>query len=166
MTLAWKRLDGQSGHEAGRELLARLYLGETGETLPEISITPQGKPFFSNSPLYFSVSHTKHHAFCCLARENVGIDAEEMDRKIRLEQAKAWLSSEELAFFAASTDSRDCLLRFWVLKEALAKLTGRGWGNYLKNTRFNPNAKEIQIIDGCYVAVLTETTAKENGNAF
>ena len=46
------------------------------------------------------------------------------------------------------------LLKFWVLKEAYAKLTGRGLGNYLGQTDFDPET--AQIIDGGYVAVLEE----------
>ena len=58
--------------------------------------------------------------------------------------------------YEAASDKQACLLQLWVLKESYAKLTGRGLGNYLKNTDFDQNDPRIQIIDGCYVAVLTE----------
>ena len=44
-----------------------------------------------------------------------------------------------------------------VLKEAYAKLLGKGWGNYLHATVFDPDDPRIQTIDGCYVAILEET---------
>ena len=44
MILACEALTGRSGHEAGRELLARLYRQQTGEDLPPIQKTPRGKP--------------------------------------------------------------------------------------------------------------------------
>ena len=50
-------------------------------------------------------------------------------------------------------------LRLWVLKEALAKLTGRGIGNWMKDTDFDPYDRRIQEMNGCYVAVLEEDDA-------
>lgn len=152
MKLVWQRLDGQNAHEAGRQLLSTLYQQETGCDLPIIATTPQGKPYFPGGGLHFSISHTDHHVFCCLSTQNVGLDAEEIGRPMDLRLAERWLSPEELSAF----DNReDTLLRLFVLKESYAKLTGRGWGNYLKYTNFSPQAPQLQIIDGCYVAVLT-----------
>ena len=54
MILDWEPLNGRTGHEAGRELLARLYRRETGEELPPILKTPRGKPFFETGGWYFS----------------------------------------------------------------------------------------------------------------
>lgn len=152
MELAWQRLDGRSGHEVGRQLLCSL----CGGTLPEIQYTEQGKPYFPDSGLHFSISHTKNHAFCCISHKNIGIDAEERDRKIDLRLAEKYLSPAEMQHFAAATDKQECLLRLWVLKEAYGKLLGKGIGNYLSATDFSPNDPRIQIIDGCYVAVLEE----------
>ena len=152
MEIAWQRLDGQNGHEAGRLLLS----GLCGGAHPVICHTPQGKPYFPNHDLHFSVSHTDRHVFCCVSSRNCGIDAEECDRQIDLRLAQKILSAEELKYFSQATDPRDCLLRFWVLKEAYAKLTGRGWGNYLQDTCFSPDDPRIQVIDGCYVAILEE----------
>ena len=152
MKLLHKRLDGQSGHDAGRELLQQL----CGGTLPEIACTPLGKPYFIDSALHFSISHTDRHAFCVVSDKPIGIDAEEMDRNIDLRLADKILSPTEKARLDAAADKRDALLRFWVLKEAFGKLTGKGWGNYLHQTDFDPYAPHIQIIDGCYIAVLED----------
>ena len=159
--LAWARLDGRSGHEVGRQLLAQLYREETGEPMPRIQITPRGKPYFENSSLHFSISHTKKHAFCVLAPCPVGIDAEEMDRAVNLQLAEKILSDAEKVSFEAAPDKRAALLRLWVLKEAAAKLTGEGLRGYPNRTDFSPDDPRIQEIDGCYVAVL-----KENDHAF
>ena len=156
MKLRWKRLDGQSGHEAGRELLAGLYFEETGSEMPPIFKTEQGKPYFSDGVWHFSISHTKNHAFCCLSRRNVGTDAEEEDREIDLRIGGRYLSQPEQKKVENAPDKRIALLRLWVLKEAWAKLTGRGIGNWLKNTDFDPEDIRITCIDGCYVAVLEE----------
>lgn len=147
MKLLWRRLRGENSHEAGRELLRQLVGGE----LPEILLTPNGKPYFAGNMPHFSVSHTPNHVFCCVSDRNVGIDAEETDRKIDLRLAQRILSPAELAKFDGT---EAMLLKFWVLKEAYAKLTGRGLGNYLQETDLDPET--VQIIDGCYVAVLEE----------
>lgn len=152
MKLIWQRLDGRDGHTAGRELLRRLCGGQ----MPEIRKTKMGKPYFPDGP-HFSISHSENHAFCAISAGNIGIDAEEMDRKIDLRLARRILSESEMARFLAAQDQRAALLRLWVLKESYAKLTGLGLGNYLKHTDFDPDDPRIQEIDGCYIAVLEES---------
>ena len=154
LKIAGEALHGRTGHEAGRELLERMYREETGEILPEIAVADRGKPYFTAGNLHFSISHTEKHAFCCLSRENVGIDGEEADRIVHPSVAEKFLSPAEWERYLASPDRNAAMLRLWVMKESYAKLTGRGYGNYLKETSFSPEDPEIQIIDGCYVAVL------------
>ena len=147
-------LNGLSGHEAGRKLLAELYREETGEELPPILKTDLGKPYFADSSLHFSISHTKHHAFCVLSEKNVGIDAEELDRKVHLSLAEKAFSPGEKTQFDAAADKPRAFLTFWVLKEAEAKLTGEGLRIYPNHTNFSLDDPRVTIIDGCIVAVL------------
>ena len=156
MRMKWERLEGRTGHEVGRQLLRQLYREETGEELPEIRIAPRGKPYFEDSVLHFSISHTKEHAFCVLSSCPVGIDAEEKGRQINLRLTEKILSEPERVRFEAAADQRDTLLRLWVLKEAAGKLTGEGINGYPDHTDFDPCDSRIQEIDGCYVAVLKE----------
>ena len=152
MLLAFERLEGRSGHEVGRALLAQLYRDATGQDHPQILCTPLGKPYFVDSLWHFSISHTKNHAFCVLSNRPVGIDAEEIGRKLNPALAGRYLSPTE----QTRLTDEDALLRLWVLKEAAAKLSGKGIGNWMQNTDFYPNDPKIQIIDGCYVAILEE----------
>ena len=154
--LAWMRLDGQRGHEAGRKLLVQLYREETGNDCPEILTEERGKPFFRDPSLHFSISHTKNHAFCVLAPYPVGLDAEEKDRAVNLRLADKILSPGEKLRLEAAEDKRAALLRLWVLKEAAAKLSGEGLNGYPNHTDFDPEDARILEIDGCYVAVLKE----------
>lgn len=153
--LLWERLDGRSGHEVGRQLLSELYRAQTGDDLPGIAVTALGKPYFPDSPWHFSISHTKSHAFCVLSRQNVGIDAEEMGRRVSEAVMARYLSPKER--HRLGDDPQDAALRLWVLKEAEGKRTGKGIGNWMKNTDFSPNCEKIQEIDGCYVAVLEDS---------
>lgn len=156
MRLASCELAGRTGHEAGRELLRQLYRAETGEELPPIRITEQGKPYFPDSPWYFSISHTPRHAFCALSRKNVGIDAEELDRKVHLKLAGRVLSPSEKEQFDAAQDKRRAFLIFWVLKEAEAKCSGEGLRIYPNHTAFSLDDPRVEERDGCLVAVVTE----------
>ena len=154
LKIAGEALAGRSGHEAGRQLLARLYREETGMDCPEIAVADRGKPCFVTGNLHFSISHTKKYVFCALADRPVGLDAEEKDRNIDLRLAEKILSEPEKIRFGAAADKRAALLRLWVLKEAAAKRTGEGLRGYPNQTDFDPNDPRIMETEGCYVAVL------------
>lgn len=154
--LSWQRLDGRSGHDVGRELLAEMYREKTGENMPPIVTGARGKPYFEGSNLHFSISHSKNHAFCALSEHPVGIDAEELDRKISPRLAEKILSPSEKLRYEAAEDKHLTLLKFWVLKEASVKLTGEGLRGYPNHTDFDPEDPRVSIIDGCLVAVLEE----------
>ena len=156
MKMASCELDGLTGHQAGRKLLAELYRGETGEDLPEIRVTHRGKPYFPDSDWYFSISHTPKHAFCVLSRHNVGLDAEELDRKVNLKLAEKILSPGEKSRFEAAENKEKALLTFWVLKEAAAKLSGEGLRGYPNHTDFALDDPRVTETDGCLVAVMEE----------
>ena len=145
-----------SGHDVGRQLLARLYQQVYGEPLPAILVTERGKPYFATGNVHFSISHTDTWVFCALSENPIGIDAEPKDRKIDLKLADKILSAGEKVRFDAAEDQPATLLKLWVQKEAYAKLTGRGWGSYLYETDFDPHSPDVQEINGCFVAVLEE----------
>jgi len=155
--LLGEALDGRSGHTVGRLLLARLYQQVASLPLPPIAVTPRGKPYFADSSWHFSIAHTKNYAFCVLSQRNVGLDAEEKGRKVSPALIPRYLSPAERSRLGAQPD--DGFLRLWVLKEAEAKRTGQGIGNWMKNTDFDPFDGRIQEIFGCYVAVLEDEDA-------
>ena len=139
-------------------LLRKLYRAHVGGAFPEIAVTERGKPYFVNSPWQFSITHTKRHAFCALSRRPIGIDAEELDRKVNLKLAEKILSPAEKKQFDAAEDQQLALLTFWVLKEAAAKLSGEGLRGYPNGTDFSLNHPGIEIVDGCVLAVLEGDT--------
>lgn len=161
MKLIGERLEGRDGHSAGLALLEQLY----GAPLPEILRTERGKPYFADDSGHFSISHTKSHVFCALSDRPVGVDAEELDRKIDLRLAEKILSPGEKAQFDAAEDKRLALLTFWVLKEAAAKCTGEGLRGYPNKTEFSLTDGRVRHMHGCLVAVIEKTDKKENDHA-
>lgn len=156
MELTWKRIGPEGGHRAGRALLQAMYEARFSEPMPPILVTDRGKPYFAGNPVYFSISHTKKHAFCVLSSSPVGVDGEEADRNIRPELAEKILSAPEKQRWAEASDPQGALLRLWVLKEAAAKCTGEGLRGYPNDTDFSPEDPRISLIDGCYVAVVQD----------
>ena len=156
MKLKYCVLQGQTGHQAGRQLLKELYLEQTGEKMPEILLTDRGKPYFPGSPWHFSITHTRKHAFCALSDREIGIDGEELDRKISPGLAEKILSPGEKQQYDRSEDPRRTLLTFWVLKEAQVKLTGEGLQGYPNHTDFKLPSRAVREVDGCLLAILEE----------
>ena len=156
MILGCAELKGLTGHEEGRKLLRQLWQTHVGGEMPEIALEERGKPYFVDSPWHFSISHTKRRVFCALSPVPIGIDAEEMDRDINLRLAEKILSPAEKAHFDSAADKRLTLLKFWVLKEAAAKLSGEGLKGYPNHTDFSPEDPRILEQEGCLVAVLTD----------
>lgn len=147
-------LNGRSGHEAGRAVLAALYRHVTGEALPEIVTGPWGKPDFDGGTWHFSITHTKKRAIAALSRRTLGIDAEELTRPVPPKLAKKILSPGEQAQYDAATDKNRALLTFWVLKEAAVKADGRGLQGYPNRTDFCLTDPRVGEVEGCILAAV------------
>ena len=153
MVIGFAERNGLSGHEAGRRLLSQMYRQQTGKEMPPIATTDRGKHYFTEGNIHLSISHTDSQVFCVLSHRDLGIDAESTSRKIDPKLADKILSATEKARYEAAPDKNAALLRLWVQKEAYAKLCGRGWGNYLYETDFDPFDPDVKEISGCFVAV-------------
>jgi len=156
MFLEGREIGGRTGHEVGRVLLEEMYLRHVGGTMPRIQRTDRGKPYFVDSPWRFSISHSKSHVFCALSPKQIGIDAEELDRDVRPELADKILSPMEREQYDGAPDKRLALLRFWVLKEAQAKMTGEGIKFHPTHTEFLLSDPRVRELQGCLVAVIEE----------
>ena len=149
-------LNGLDSRVAGKLLLERMYEELTGEGMPPIEKAPRGKPYFPGSELHFSITHTKTTVFCAIADTEIGIDAEDLTRKVSPNLAQKILSPQEYAQYEAvpEEDRNEALLRFWVLKEAEAKCSGLGLRGYPNHTEFDLDDPRVQKIAGCLVAVI------------
>lgn len=156
MRIAVRSCVGRNGHDVGRELLEILYRMETGQSLPAVKITPRGKPYFVDSPLHFSITHTPRHVLCALSRCNIGIDAEEADRIVRPTVYARILSPTEKNRVDQFSSPNEAVLRLWVMKEAEAKLSGDGLQGFPNHTDFFPDDPRVHIWDGCIYALFQE----------
>ena len=156
MYLEGRELQGRSGHEAGRELLREMYCRHVSEDMPPILTEERGKPYFQDSAWHFSIAHSKGHVFCALSQKRIGIDAEELDRAISPKLADKILSLMERQQYDRAEDKRLALLRFWVLKEAQAKMTGEGIKFHPTHTEFLLSDPRVRELQNCLVAVIEE----------
>lgn len=149
-------LNGLDSRVAGKLLLAQMYEELTGEELPPIEKAPRGKPYFPGSPLHFSITHTKTTVFCAISDVQIGIDAEDLTRRVSPALAEKILSPYEYAQYMAvpDEDKNEALLRFWVLKEAEAKCSGLGLRGYPDHTAFDLEDPRVRKLGGCMVAVI------------
>ena len=152
--LKYCAVDTLTPHDAGRRLLAQMYQEKTGLDLPEIRKGERGKPYFAEGSYHFSVSHTKSMVFCVLSDTPVGIDAEDLNRDVKLHLAEKILSPYEYAQFQKAGDKQKALLTFWVLKEAEGKKTGEGINGYPNHTKFDLSDSRVQIIENHIVAII------------
>ena len=92
----------------------------------EIEKNENGKPFLilpSNSsyfPLFFSVTHTKENYFIAISNENVGIDAELLNRAPNYLPILSKFSQAERDEIQNTQD----FLKFWTIKESAIKWLG------------------------------------------
>lgn len=151
-------LNGLDSRVAGQLLLKSMYEEFVGGEMPQIAKMSRGKPYFVDSKLHFSITHTRKTVFCALSDVSVGIDAEEMNRTVTLSMAEKILSPHELAQYEAlpQEERNDALLRFWVLKEAEVKCSGLGLRGYPNHTDFSLQDPRVTEMDGCYVAVICQ----------
>lgn len=149
-------LNGLDSRVAGKLLLAQMYEELTGEEMPPIEKAPRGKPYFPGSNLHFSITHTKTTVFCAISDVPLGIDAEDLNRRVSPTLAQKILSPAEFAQYEAvpEEDRNEALLRFWVLKEAEAKCSGLGLRGYPDHTDFDLNDPRVSKIGECIVAVI------------
>lgn len=154
-------LNGLDSRVAGRLLLQQMYEELTGEELPPIEKAPRGKPYFPGGELHFSITHTKTTVFCAISDVNVGIDAEDLTRKVNPSLAEKILSPYEYEQYEAvpEEEKNEALLRFWVLKEAEAKCSGLGLRGYPNHTSFDLEDPRVRKIGGCMVAVICDEEA-------
>lgn len=125
-----------------------------------------GKPFLvggKDIPLFFSIAHTDNKLFIAVSNENVGIDAEYIDRKVDYSFiVKRFSPNERMEIVDTQT-----FLRHWTAKESAVKWLGGSLAHDLHKLRFEkdilyygeieiPTKLWFQLIENCIVCVCSE----------
>ncbi len=85
-----------------------------------------GKPYFSESSFFFSISHSKCAVGAAVSEIEIGFDAAD-HRNVREELAERICSPSELAAFQRADNKQRFLRQLWCKKESLVKRTGEGF---------------------------------------
>ena len=94
-----------------------------GIASPVILRSEHGKPYLENEKelkVYFSISHTKEMLFISVSNQNVGIDAENVQREVDYSPIAKKFPKEEQEEIC----SRGDFLLHWVVKESAVKWLG------------------------------------------
>lgn len=110
-------------------LLEQSLLREYGVCLASLrrERTPEGKPYFVDSPIHFSLSHCQGYVCCALSLSPVGVDGERI-RPVRPRLIERVCTSLERDWILSQKDEAEAFLTLWTLKESVMKLTGKGIG--------------------------------------
>lgn len=134
-------------HVNAHEVLQHAVLEEYGDKLKKLTMrsTEHGKPYFvekdsknreTASDIHFNLSHSEEMVACALNRQPVGIDIEKI-RRYNPKVADRILSDEEWDNLQTSKQKDRDFIRFWTLKEAYGKYTGKGLGWDFKMVKFH-----------------------------
>ncbi len=118
--------------------------------IPDAKIlrSESGKPYLDNSTarIFFSPSHTKTGLFIAFSSENVGLDAEQIDREVHYSLLLKRFPFEERAEIISAQD----FLRHWTAKESAVKWLGGTLSHDLKKIGF---IKDVLSYDGLEIPV-------------
>ena len=126
-TFSAKKEEAAYQHLLGRKLLYWVMEQEYGADPALLSVEggEHGKPYFSNHPAEFSISHCQGYVCCALSEHEIGADMEvlrEYDPRI----ARRICTEDELHFLEACTRRNEAFTVLWTLKESRMKLSGEG----------------------------------------
>ena len=96
--------------------LAGLLLTST----PEISYKKSGRPVLKNTNLNISISHSAELVVVLISEKKIGIDAENVNRKID-KVLPRFLNKNEIEFISSSCNQQNFKTLFWSAKEAIYK---------------------------------------------
>ena len=108
------------------ELLAVL---DRKVTEPCYQYGKSGKPYLTDHPFQFNLSHSGNYVFCGVSEQEIGVDIQKIQGNQELRLAKRFFAGPERRALEACGDEerrRRMFFRMWVRKEAYGKLTGEG----------------------------------------
>lgn len=85
-----------------------------------------GKPFYSEIPVFFSISHCKTAVAAAASEKEIGLDIMDF-RRINEKIALKICSGGELEQFNSAKDKQKFLRELWCKKESIVKKSGKGF---------------------------------------
>ena len=97
---------------------------------------PQGKPYFENIPLFFSLSHSGECVCLAVSEREIGADLQEIKQTNWEKLSERFYAEEEKQFLRSLCEkdlekAKEEFFRLWCLKEAYGKWSGEGVTPYL-----------------------------------
>ncbi|MBQ8283774.1 MAG: 4'-phosphopantetheinyl transferase superfamily protein [Clostridia bacterium] len=110
-----------------------------------IAHNENGKPYLKNSELglHFSITHTKTHLFIAFSNENVGIDAEDVNRAVHYQPILKDFSIKEREKIHSVND----FLIYWTIKESAIKWLGGTLAQDRKHMTYTDNTLSYKNIE-------------------
>ena len=101
-----------------------LYVALSDRGIKEYSVSfgENGKPYFTELPLFFNLSHTDNFVCCAVGEREVGVDAEKI-KSVKEGVIKKVLTENERNTLK---DTDADFIRYWTLKESILKHCGSG----------------------------------------
>ncbi len=128
----------------------------------KIQLNNNGKPFVTDNPIFFNLSHTKEMAVLATAlATNIGIDLERVKSNNNLLSiAKRFFHPKEHQQLLEYNNIREqeiYFYRLWTAKEALLKATGKGLSGGLDAFYVDANDQKNGTIAHSYLPMITLT---------
>lgn len=162
-----KREENIFQKELAKKLLNYCIFKESGVKADELTVlkNSHGKPYFSDFPIKYNISHCRSAVAVATGTGDVGVDIEKI-RDFKMVTAKYISSDNEYKKIIESENQQKEFFALWTFKEAFVKMLGAGISYSLKNATQEAALKEYpklyvytSVTDGYSV------TAMENGGA-
>ncbi|MCM1231338.1 MAG: 4'-phosphopantetheinyl transferase superfamily protein [Ruminococcus flavefaciens] len=117
------------------------------KTVPEIVLGEYGKPYFADSNICFSISHSDTGVCCGIAECNIGTDIQDINVKFDEIVDMVMTAREKEQIFSSDVPAVE-FARFWTLKESICKYYGTGINDRLNRIDFSGRTENVFSYNG------------------
>lgn len=116
---------GNNATLTGRALLGYILKKHYGIESFSYTYSKNGKPFLSNSDIYFSISHSGDMVACSISEKETGCDIEKIN-EFNPKIPKRFFTDKEADIIDGHESKERVFTRLWTLKESILKKNGIG----------------------------------------